>query len=88
MRVASSGVAMKIVPTAPITIPTMIANAKSCNVAPPNTYNAAIGSNVITDVKNDRRNTSHTDTLQICAIVARGINRMFSRTRSNTMIVS
>ena len=79
---------MKIVDTAPIAMPTMIANAKSWSVAPPKRYSAAIGSSVITDVKIDRRSTSHTETFAIVAMLARGISFMFSRTRSNTMIVS
>ena len=69
-------------------MPTMIANAKSCSVSPPKMNSDAIGSNVITDVTIDRRSTSHTDTFAIVAILDRGINRMFSRTRSKTMIVS
>ena len=53
---------MKIVETAPTTMPTMIANAKSCSVAPPKMNSATIGSSVITEVTIDRRSTSQTET--------------------------
>ena len=66
----------------------MIANAKSFSVAPPKMKSATIGSSVITEVTIERRSTSHTETLAIVAMLARGIRRMFSRTRSKTMIVS
>ena len=79
---------MKIVETAPTTIPTMIANAKSCSVAPPKMKSAMIGSSVIVEVTIDRFNTSETETLTIVPMLARGIRRRFSRTRSKTMIVS
>ena len=79
---------MKIVDTAPTTIPTMIANAKSCSVAPPRMNSATIGSSVIIEVTIDRFSTSETETFAIVAMLARGISRMFSRTRSKTMIVS
>ncbi len=88
IRLVSSGVAMKIVETAPTLMPTMIANAKSCSVGPPRKNSATIGRSVITEVTIDRLSTSHTETLAIVAMLARGIRRMFSRTRSKTMIVS
>ena len=46
------------------------------------------GLGVMQDVTIDRRSTSHTETFAIVAMLARGIRRMFSRIRSNTMIVS
>ena len=58
---------MKIVETAPTMIPTMIANAKSCSVAPPKMNSATIGSSVITEVTIDRRSTSQTETFAIVA---------------------
>ena len=79
---------MKIVDTAPTTIPTMIANAKSCSVAPPKMKSAMIGSSVIVEVTIDRLSTSETDTLTIVRDARARHQRMFSRTRSKTMIVS
>ena len=79
---------MKIVDTAPTMIPTMIANAKSWSVAPPKMNSATIGSSVIVEVTIDRFNTSDTETFTTVPMLARGISRRFSRTRSNTMIVS
>src|SRR5215211_3100930 len=57
MSWVNSGVAMKIVDAAPIEMPTMIANAKSCRVSPPKMNSETIGSSVITEVTIDRRNS-------------------------------
>ena len=88
MSWVSNGVAMKIVEAAPIEMPTIIANAKSCSVSPPKMNSETIGSSVITEVTIDRLSTSDTDTFAIVAMLDRGISLMFSRTRSKTMIVS
>ena len=66
----------------------MIANAKSCSVAPPKKNSATIGSSVMNVVASDRRIVSHSETFTIVANDARRISGMFSRTRSKTMIVS
>ena len=79
---------MKIVETAPTAMPTMIANAKSRSVEPPKMNSAMIGSSVIVEVTIDRRSTSETETFTTVPMLAFGISRRFSRTRSNTMIVS
>ena len=47
-----------------------------------------IGSSVHEVVASDRVSTSDIERLTICENAARGIRGMFSRTRSNTMIVS
>jgi len=79
---------MKIVDTAPTTIPTMIAKAKSWSVAPPKMKSATIGSRVIVEVTIERFSTSETETLTTVPMLDFGISLRFSRTRSKTMIVS
>ena len=55
---------------------------------PPNSSRATIGISVQKVVASDRVKTSDIDRLTICEKAARGMRGMFSRTRSNTMIVS
>ena len=64
------------------------ANAKSLSVEPPNSSSARIGSSVHDVVASDRVSTSDMERLTIWEKAARGMRGMFSRTRSNTMIVS
>ena len=79
---------MKIEEYAPEAIPTISANAKSFSVSPPNSSSASTGSRVQKLVASDRVSTSDIERLTICENAARGIRGTFSRTRSNTMIVS
>ena len=79
---------MKIDEYAPEATPISSAKAKSCSVAPPKSSSASIGSSVQEVVASDRVSTSDIERLTICENAARGIRGMFSRTRSNTMIVS
>ena len=79
---------MKIDEYVPEATPTSSANAKSFSVSPPNSSSARIGSSVQNDVASDRVSTSLIERLTICENAARGIRGTFSRTRSNTMIVS
>ncbi len=79
---------MKIDEYAPEATPIISANAKSCSVAPPNSSSAMIGISVQAVVAIDRVSTSLIERFTICENAARGIRGMFSRTRSNTMIVS
>ena len=68
------------------------ANAKSVSslepAVPPNRSSAMIGISVQEVVAIDRVSTSDIDRFTICENAARGMRGMFSRTRSNTMIVS
>src|SRR3954447_9858555 len=73
---------------APEMTPTSSANAKSFSVSPPNRSSASTGSAVQNDVASDRVSTSDIERLTICEKVALGMRGMFSRMRSNTMIVS
>ncbi len=84
----STGEAMKIDEYAPEATPINSAKAKSRSVEPPNSSSAMIGSSVHDVVAIDRVNTSLIDRFTICENAARGIRGTFSRTRSNTMIVS
>ena len=68
--------------------PTSSANAKSLSVSPPKNSSETIGSTVMSVVASERRIVSQIDTSAICANGARRISGMFSRMRSNTMIVS
>jgi len=61
---------------------------KSFSVSPPNSSSAITGSSVQKLVASDRVSTSDIERLTICENAARGIRGTFSRTRSNTMIVS
>ena len=79
---------MKIDEYAPDATPISSANAKSWSVEPPNASSAMIGSSVHEVVAIDLVSTSDIERLTICENAARGIRGMFSRTRSNTMIVS
>jgi len=79
---------MKIDEYVPDTTPTSSANAKSFSVSPPNSSRAKIGSAVQNDVASDRARTSLIERLTICENAALGMRGTFSRTRSNTMIVS
>ena len=79
---------MKIEEYAPEATPISSANAKSLSVAPPNSSSAITGSSVHEVVISDRVSTSDMERFTICENAARGIRGMFSRTRSNTMIVS
>ena len=69
-------------------MPTSSANAKSCSVSPPNSISASTGSSVQKLVASERTMTSDIERLTICENAALGIRGMFSRMRSNTMIVS
>ena len=80
--------AMKIDEYVPDAIPTSSAKAKSCRVSPPKSISASTGSRVQKLVASDRTTTSDSERLTICENAALGIRGMFSRTRSNTMIVS
>ena len=83
---------MKIDEYAPDATPISSANAKSVSSVdpgvPPNSSSATIGISVHAVVAIDRVSTSDMDRLTIWEKAARGIRGMFSRTRSNTMIVS
>ena len=72
----------------PEAIPTSIAKAKSCSVAPPKTSSEVTASRVEKLVASERVRTSLIERLTICENAARGIRGMFSRIRSKTMIVS
>ncbi len=69
-------------------MPTSSANAKSCSVSPPKSISESTGSSVQKLVASERVRTSDSERLTICEKAALGIRGMFSRTRSNTMIVS
>ena len=69
-------------------MPTISANAKSLSVSPPKKYRASTGSSVQKLVASERTTTSDIERLTICEKAALGMRGMFSRTRSNTMIVS
>ena len=84
----STGEAMKIEEYAPEAMPTISANAKSFSVAPPKSSSASTGSSVQKLVASERVSTSDIERLTICENAARGMRGTFSRTRSNTMIVS
>ncbi len=79
---------MKIDEYVPEATPTIIAKAKSRSVSPPNTSSTPIRNTVDRPVISDRVRTSLIERLTICEKAARGIRGTFSRTRSNTMIVS
>ena len=79
---------MKIDEYAPEAIPTISAKAKSFSVSPPKKSSASTGSSVQKLVASDRVSTSDIERFTICEKAARGIRGTFSRTRSNTMIVS
>ncbi len=79
---------MKIDEYAPEAMPTISAKAKSLSVAPPNSSSASTGSSVQKLVASDLVSTSDIERLTICENAARGMRGTFSRTRSNTMIVS
>ena len=64
------------------------AKAKSLSVSPPNSSRPSTGSTVQNEVASERTMTSDIERLTICEKVARGMRGMFSRMRSNTMIVS
>ena len=66
----------------------MRAKAKSLSVSPPKSSSATTGSRVQKLVAKDRVSTSDIERLTIWEKAARGIRGTFSRTRSNTMIVS
>ena len=57
-------------------------------MSPPKSSSAITGSSVQSVVASDRVSTSHIERLTICEKAARGMRGTFSRTRSNTMIVS
>ena len=69
-------------------MPTSSAKAKSRSVSPPKSISASTGSSVEKLVTSERTMTSDSDRLMICEKAALGIRGTFSRTRSNTMIVS
>ena len=69
-------------------MPTSSANAKSLSVEPPKRSSVAIGKSVISDVFSERVSVSQIETLTICANEFLRSSGVFSRTRSNTMIVS
>ena len=69
-------------------MPTSSAKAKSFSVSPPNSSSASTGSGVQNDVASERVSTSDIERLTICENAALGMRGMFSRMRSNTMIVS
>jgi hypothetical protein len=69
-------------------MPTSSANAKSCSVSPPNSISESTGSSVQKLVASERVSTSDSARLTIWENAALGMRGMFSRTRSNTMIVS
>ena len=79
---------MKIDEYAPEITPTNSAKAKSFSVWPPNSSSAKIGRQVQNVVARDRVSTSLIERFTICEKAARGMRGTFSRTRSNTMIVS
>ena len=79
---------MKIDEYVPEAIPTSIAKAKSCSVALPKISSERTASRVEKLVASDRVSTSLIERLTICENAARGMRGMFSRIRSNTMIVS
>ena len=84
----STGAAMKIDEYVPDAMPTISANAKSFSVSPPKKNSASTGSSVQKLVASERVRTSDIERLTIWENVALGMRGMFSRTRSNTMIVS
>ena len=84
----STGAPMKIDEYAADAIPTISAKAKSLSVVPPNSSSASTGSSVQKLVASDLVSTSDMERLTICENAARGMRGTFSRTRSNTMIVS
>ena len=55
---------------------------------PPNSSSASTGSSVQKLVASERVSTSDIERLTICEKAARGMRGTFSRTLSNTMIVS
>ncbi len=69
-------------------MPTSRAKAKSWSVSPPNNNSAKTGNRVQKLVARERVSTSDIERLTICENAALGIRGTFSRTRSNTMIVS
>ena len=69
-------------------MPTSSAKAKSFSVDPPNSSSESTGSSVQKLVARERVSTSDIERLTICEKAARGMRGTFSRTRSNTMIVS
>ena len=69
-------------------MPIRSANAKSLSVEPPKTSSVAIGNSVIIDVFSERVSVSQIETLTIWANEFLRRSGVFSRTRSNTMIVS
>ena len=69
-------------------MPIVSANAKSLSVEPPNSSSVTIGTTVISVVLIERVSVSQTDTLTICENEFLRRSGVFSRTRSNTMIVS
>ena len=79
---------MKIDEYVPDAVPTISANAKSFSVSPPKKYRASTGRRVQKLVASERTTTSDIERLTICEKAALGMRGMFSRTRSNTMIVS
>ena len=79
---------MKIDEYAPEATPTSSAKAKSFSVEPPKNSSARIGSSVHRLVASERVSTSDIERLTICENAAFCIFATFSRTRSNTMIVS
>ena len=58
------------------------------SVSPPNSISASTGRPVEKDVASERVSTSDIERLTTCENAARGMRGMFSRMRSNTMIVS
>ena len=79
---------MKIEEYVPEATPISSANAKSFSVSPPNSSSERIGSSVQKLVASERVMTSDIERLTICENAALGMRGMFSRMRSNTMIVS
>ena len=80
---------MKIDEYAPEATPISSAKAKSWRTAVlPNISSARIGINVHDVVASERVITSDMERFTICENAARGMRGTFSRTRSNTMIVS
>ena len=69
-------------------MPISSANAKSFSVEPPNRSSVAIGKSVISEVLSERVSVSQIETLTIWANEFLRSSGVFSRTRSNTMIVS
>ena len=69
-------------------MPISSANAKSFSVSPPNTSSVAIGNSVMSDVFSERVSVSQSEMFTIWANEFLRSSGVFSRTRSNTMIVS